>query len=85
MTLTGMMAVGVLSAPFTIGWSDRADLVHRLGWRLSGAARKFVGGQAARGCAGSVVTAGRWRSSRSIRSARSVVVNFHLNGFAAWL
>ena len=52
--------------------------------KLSGVARKFVGDQAARGCAGSVVIAG-WRSSRSIRSARSVVVNFHLNGFAAWL
>src|SRR5664279_84107 len=50
---------------------------------LSGPARKFVGGQAARGCAGSVLIVGRWRSSRSMRSARSVVVNFHLNGFAA--
>jgi hypothetical protein len=52
---------------------------------LSGPARKFVGGQAARGCAGSVLIAGRWASSRSRKSARSVVVNFHLNGLAAWL
>jgi len=53
--------------------------------QLSGRARKFVGGQAARACAGSLVIPGRCRSSRSMRSARSAVVNFHLNGFAAWL
>src|SRR5664279_4070834 len=44
-----------------------------------------LNGQAARGWAGSVLIACRCWSSRSSRSARSVVVNFHLNGFAAWL
>ena len=45
---------------------------------LSGLARKFVGGHAARGCAG------LW-SSLASRSSRSLVVNFHLNGCAVWL
>jgi 2,5-diketo-D-gluconate reductase A len=53
--------------------------------QLSGQRRKLVGGQPARGCAGSASGAGRCWSSRSRRSARSVVVNFHLNGVAVWL
>ncbi|HEY5844357.1 MAG TPA: hypothetical protein VIU87_23375, partial [Mycobacterium sp.] len=42
---------------------------------LSGLARKFVGGQAARG------SADWWSSSLVMSSFRSVVVNFHLNGW----
>jgi len=52
--------------------------------RLSGQVCKFVGDQAALGLA----LSGVWvccRSSLSRRSARSVVVNFHLKGFAAAL
>jgi pimeloyl-ACP methyl ester carboxylesterase len=52
---------------------------------LSGCARKFVGGHAARGCAGLVLMGDWCLSSRSRSSARSVVVNFHWKGPAVWL
>ena len=45
--------------------------------RLSGLARKFVGGHAARGWAGVAVSVCWRRSSRSKKSERSLVVNFH--------
>ena len=44
---------------------------------LSGLARKFVGGHAARGWAGVAVSVCWRRSSRSKKSERSLVVNFH--------
>ena len=50
---------------------------------LSGRARKFLGGHAARGWAGSCL--GVWLSDLFSRSSRSMVVNFHLNGRAVWL
>ena len=49
---------------------------------LSGLARKFVGGHAARGWAGSWLGSGLWLSSLASSSVRSVVVNLHLNGCA---
>lgn len=52
---------------------------------LSGRARKFLGGHAARGWAGSCSDSGVWLSSLFSRSSRSMVVNFHLNGRAVWL
>jgi hypothetical protein len=61
-----------------------ALLEHELGHLLSGQVCKFVGDQAAVGWALSRV----WvccRSSLSRRSARSLVVNFHLKGVAASL
>ena len=53
--------------------------------RLSGQVCKFVGDQAAAGWAPFGVWVSWCRSSRSKRSARSLVVNFHLKGLAAVL
>src|ERR1035437_4086897 len=53
--------------------------------RLSGQVCKFVGDQAAADWAPFGVWTSWCRSSRSRRSARSLVVNFHLKGLAAVL
>jgi hypothetical protein len=74
------LAHEAVAAGLTDAISQAEDFV-----KLSGLARKFVGGHAARGWAGSCLGWGLWLSSLSSSSVRSVVVNFHLNGCAVWL